>query len=52
MKNIWIDQLIEAESMVIFLALSLLNNNVWEQEVMPYEKGNKKGMILMNSVAM
>ena len=38
--------------MVISLAYPLLNNDVWEQEVMPYEKGNKNGMILTSFVAM
>lgn len=35
MKKMWTDQLIEAKIMVISLDHSLLNNNVWEQEVMP-----------------
>lgn len=52
-KKTWIDhKLTETSSVVIPLVHPLLNNNVWEQKVMPEENSNKNRMVLKSSIAM
>ena len=52
-KKIWVDhKLIETNCIVIPVVHLLLNNNVWEREVMLYENSSKNGMILKSFITL